>query len=215
MPSDQEMMLARFSVELLRPVPLRPMRLKVEMIRPGRKVQLIEAILIEGESPVAHAVGLRLRRANLDLPFEQQPATVFPHPDEAPPSRFFSNPGAFVVEAMEARSVQGDFDVPGPGKIWFRLRVPVLEGHGVSALENAVAAADSGNGVSNLDPDRTWLFINPDLNVRFARPPDGEWVLLDSVSHLYSTGTGLAESALYDLTGRFGRSTQSLLVEPR
>jgi hypothetical protein len=209
------MMLARISVEILRPVPVRPMSLSVEVRRPGKKVQLIEATLSEGDRPIVHAVGLRLRRAKLDLPFETQPRTEWPHPADTPTSAFFPNPGAFGEEAMETRSVEGDFNVPGPAKVWFRLRVPVLEGHKTSPVENAVAAADFGNGVSNLDPDLTWLFINPDLNVRFARPPDGEWVLLDSVSHLYATGTGLAESALYDLTGRFGRSTQSLLVEPR
>lgn len=214
-PADSEMMLARISVEILRPVPLCPMRLGVEVTRPGKKVQLIESTLFEDETPIVHAVGLRLRRADLDLPFEPQPSTAWPHPDHTPPSDHFPNPGAFGEEAMETRSVEGDFNVPGPAKIWFRLTVPVLEGHDTSPVENAVAAADFGNGVSNLDPNLSWLFINPDLNVRFARPPEGEWVLLDSVSHLYATGTGLAESALYDLTGRFGRSTQSLLVEPR
>lgn len=209
------MTLARVSVELLRPVPLRPMRLTVEITRPGRRVQLIESTLLDDGTPIVHAVGLRLRRADLDLPFEPQPETHWPLPEETPPAVYFPNPGAFGEEAMDARAVEGDFSIPGPGKVWFRLRTEVLEGHGTSPVENAVAAADFGNGVSNIDPDRTWLFINPDLNVRFARPPEGQWVLLDSESHLYPTGTGLAESALYDLTGRFGRSTQSLLVEPR
>lgn len=209
------MMLARISVELLRPVPVRPMGLTVEIVRPGKRVQLIEATLSEGDTPIVHAVGLRLRRAAIDIPFEAQPSTDWPLPAESPEAVFFPNAGAFGEEAMETRSVEGDFNVPGPAKVWFRLTVPVLAGHGVSPVENAVAAADFGNGVSSLDPDLSWLFINPDLNVRFARPPEGDWVLLDSVSHLYSTGTGLAESALYDMRGRFGRSTQSLLVEPR
>ena len=62
---------------------------------------------------------------------------------------------------------------------------------------------------------RDWLYINPDLTIHVARPPAGEWIALRSVTYAYGTGTGLAESALYDATGRFGRSVQSLLLDSR
>ena len=45
---------ARVTVELMRPVPLAPLELRVRTIRPGRKVQWIEAMLL------ADALGLKM-----------------------------------------------------------------------------------------------------------------------------------------------------------
>ncbi len=87
------------------------------------------------------------------------------------------------------------------------------------ALEREVGAADLGadfgNGVSKLfDMDRV-LFVNPDLTVSLYRLPVGEWVCLDASTLLGDDGVGLAESVLFDVAGPIGRSTQTLLVEPR
>ena len=59
------------------------------------------------------------------------------------------------------------------------------------------------------------MFINPDLTVHLLREPTGEWIGLDSTSHYSPTATGLAESALYDESGRVGRSVQSLFIDAR
>src|SRR5713101_9763085 len=40
---------ARFTVELMRPVPLTPLRLEARTIRPGKKVQLVQGSLFSGE----------------------------------------------------------------------------------------------------------------------------------------------------------------------
>src|SRR5207344_591450 len=58
---------ARVTVELLRPVPLTPLTMRVRTIRPGRKVQWLEASLLdEDDREVAHATVLRLRTATVD-----------------------------------------------------------------------------------------------------------------------------------------------------
>jgi hypothetical protein len=58
------------------------------------------------------------------------------------------------------------------------------------------------------------VFINPELTVHLARPPAGEWICLDARTVLGALGCGMAESALSDETGVFGRAVQSILVEP-
>ena len=60
---------------------------------------------------------------------------------------------------------------------------------------------------------RDWLYINPDLTVHIARPAVGEWIGMRSVTYPYGSGTGLAESAMYDATGRIARGVQSLLID--
>jgi Thioesterase-like superfamily len=64
------MFLARTTVELLRPVPLRPLTARVRLVRPGKKVQLVEASLwangapdAAGATEVVRALGLRIRRS--------------------------------------------------------------------------------------------------------------------------------------------------------
>ena len=71
---------------------------------------------------------------------------------------------------------------------------------------------------SGLPIDR-FTFINPDLTVHLLRQPVGEWIGMRSASYYgtatSSTGAAFAESALYDSTGRIGRSVQSLILDER
>jgi hypothetical protein len=209
-----EMVLARVWVELLRPVPLAPLGLVTEVVRPGRRVQLVTASLMHDEQEVARARGLKIRRADIEIPFDQTEPEI-PPPQEGRPATFFEGPGAFASEAMEIMMIEGDFSEPGPGKAWLRLRVPLVEGEETTGVERVAAAADFGNGISNLAGEiRNWLFINPDLTIHLARPPVGEWISLDSRTQLHTTGTGVTTSVLGDEAGLLGVAAQSLLVEP-
>jgi hypothetical protein len=49
--------------------------------------------------------------------------------------------------------------------------------------------------------------------VHLLRPPEGEWVCLDSVTHV--DGLGMTDTALWDERGRIGRAAQTLLVRAR
>ncbi|HEX6222089.1 MAG TPA: thioesterase family protein [Acidimicrobiia bacterium] len=213
--SDVEMLLVRVSVELLRPVPLAPLRVTTELVRPGRRVQLVSASLSHDGEPVARALGMKIRVADFDLPFPQPDTEEIPGPGQGRPANFFDNAGAFANEAMDIQMIEGDFNEAGPGQAWMRLRVPVVEGEETTGFQRLAAAADFGNGVSNLAGDnRSWLFVNPDLAVRVFRPLVGEWVYLDCVTHLHGSGTGLASAQLRDTSGPLGVSQQTLFVEP-
>ncbi len=211
--SDLPMQVARLTVELLRPVPLAPLTVATEMLRPGRRVQLVSAELHHDGTPVARATALRIRVGEVTLP--ELPSTPPPHgPDASHPPRRVPA-GGYVREGVDVRFVTGDFADPGPGTAWIRLRVPVVAGEAPSALQRVAAAADFGNGVSAHLPVKTHLYVNPDLTVYLFRLPAGEWVGLDSTSFLDPAGIGLAETALFDRHGRIGRSAQALYVDDR
>lgn len=214
-PSDVEMMVARVTVELLRPVPLDLLSVTTEVVGPGRRVQLVGASMSHGDQEVTRALGLKIRLADLDLPIENPEGQKPLGPEQGRPPTWFENAGAFATQAMEIRMLQGDFSEAGPGKAWFRLRVPVVEGEATSPVERVAAAADFGDGVSNLvgQDIRDWVFINPDLEIRMARKPEGEWICIDSETQLHPTGTGLATSFLSDRKGRLGVAAQSLFVD--
>lgn len=203
----------RLSFEFLRPVPLEPLSLTAHVVRPGKRMQVVDAALEHAGAIVARASGVGVRRAAHEVPFLVE-ETAQPGPEKGRPAVFFPRPGAFATSAMEVRMLEGDFNQSGPGKGWFRLRVPVVGTAAPTPLETTCGAADFGNGVSNWDPEFNWLFINPELTIHFSRPPTGEWILLDSTTTVSAEGLGLAESVLFDSSGRIGKSAQGLLVEP-
>ncbi|MCL4293415.1 MAG: thioesterase family protein [Acidimicrobiia bacterium] len=206
---------ARITIELLRPVPLTPLEVRTRMLRPGRRVQLVEAALHAGGVEVARAAGLRIREEDLDLPpgahDPDRPALAGPATGE--PAAHERFPGAMFPNAVEVVFVAGEFWEPGPSSAWFRLRIPIVAGEEPSPLMRVAAAADFPNGISApLSWTDGWLYINPELTIHLHRRPEGEWVGLDATTWVEPNGVGLAEAVLHDGHGRIGRSSQSLLV---
>jgi hypothetical protein len=212
----EELRLVRLTLELLRPVPLAPLAVASRVVRPGRRVQLIDTVIEADGVELAWSRALRIRAAH-----DQPPARPSVPEDAAPvpPGRaggrpsHVGQPRAFHNEGVEMRYVTGAFELPGPATVWFRLRCPVVLGEETSPWQRAAAVADFGNGVSAELPFGSSLFINPDLTVALHRPPVGEWVCLDARTRFGTPGIGAAESALWDEDGRIGRSIQCLVVE--
>lgn len=212
---DEPMLVARLTVEIVRPVPVAPLTISVRTVRPGKRVQLLEAVLSDDERELCRATAWRIREADLELPAGIEAIAPPPLPEDVATMAYTWPWTAFHQEGVEMRYVAGSFDVPGPCTAWMRLRVPVVEGEEPSGVQRLAAAADFGNGVSHVLPMDRYLFINPDLTVYAYRQPVGEWMCLESRTHHGPAGVGLAESALYDADGHVGRSAQSLLLDRR
>ncbi len=221
-------LVSRMTVELLRPVPLTPLRVTSATTRPGRKVQLITASLWAGDAfdvEVARAVGLRLLRAPISFPsgFDasnaEADAAVRPllGPDQGhPPNRQFDGATlpAFHANAVDMQFIKGDLGA-GPGAMWIRLRVPIVSGEEASPAQRAVVLSDFSNAIGSFLPMTTHTYLNADLTVNLHRMPEGEWICLDSVMRVSENGTGLAAAQLSDQIGPIGRATQSLLIAER
>ncbi|MDX2168289.1 MAG: thioesterase family protein [Deltaproteobacteria bacterium] len=214
----EAMQVARLTIELLRPVPIAPLTARTRLVRPGKKVQLVEAALWHQDTEVARCTALRIRRGAValppDLPTLAPPPTASGGIASQPPWAAAGDYRAFHNAAVEHRFVRGSFAEPGPATDWIRLRVPLIDGEPTAPISRAAAAADFGNGVSwVLGRTANYSFINPDLTVYLHRYPQGEWVCLDAVTYPAATGVGLAESQLFDDQGPIGRALQSLLIE--
>lgn len=213
------MRLARFTLELLRPVPLEPLTVESEVLRDGAKVDLLETTLASGRdhTVVARARALRIRTAELvfgEPPDEDVPEFPSEDTDLSDRSTHEVAHVAFHNAAVRHRFAHGVFGEVGPAFDWIRLAVPVAPGEEPTPWQRAAAAADFANGISSLAPfDGSTLFINPDLTIHLWREPVGEWVGIDSVSHASSTWVGASDSAVWDRTGRLGRTNQSLLLD--
>jgi hypothetical protein len=211
--------LTRLTVELLRPVTLEALEVTTEVVRPGAKVGLIDAHLrrVADGQLVATARALRIRTT--DVRFDDGAED---HPPELPAtaasfrevSLVGSDASGYHNTAVEHRFVRGSFTKPGPVFDWIRLAVPVVPGEVPSGWQRAAATADFANGISAVTPfDGSALFINPDLTVHLWREPEGEWIGMESLTRTSTSGIGTSDSALWDRTGRVGRSNQSLLLD--
>jgi hypothetical protein len=207
----------RVTFEILRPVPIAPLTVRAEVVRPGRSVELLAASLADEEGDVIRATAWRLARRPLELPASvPAPAAPPPGPEEASEEEFFATGQTVGYHtAMEYRFVSGRFLDLGSATVWMRMRHPLVAGEDPSPLQRVLVAADSGNGVSaTLDWSR-YIFINVDLGVHLHRLPEGEWVCLDAVTLPEREGVGQADTALYDERGPLGRALQTLLVRER
>lgn len=218
LPDTAEFQVGRVTFEILRSVPIAPVRVQARVVRPGRRVQMVEAELSDGEGEVLmRARGWRIRTAKIEIPAEAiVGATVPPPPEQGEEVGFFPTGQEHGYHsAMEFRFVAGGFTEPGPATVWLRMRRPLVAGEEPTPLQRALIVADVGNGVSaSLDFGR-YLFINVDLTVHLERMPRGEWVCVDAVTLPQPEGIGTAESVLLDGRGRIGRGLQTLLIGER
>jgi len=210
-----DLMLARITYEFLRPAPLGALRVQAAVVRPGRRVQLLEGSILRADgAEVVRARAVRIRPA--DAPVATPVPSPPPPPDDGAPNDFARDENVmFATDAMEIRFVAGAFHRPGPATAWFRLRAQLVAGEEPSSLQRLAAAGDFGNGISALLSWDEHLFINPDLTLYVEREPIGDWIAMQAQTSIASGGIGVSESVLYDQRGRVGRATQALLIAPR
>ncbi|MGN6521921.1 MAG: thioesterase family protein [Actinomycetes bacterium] len=205
--------LARMTVDILGPVPVAELAVRSRVLRPGRSVDLVEAELVAGDRAVVRAQAWRVRAAELDIPYAAPPTEVpaFPAAETELPDSWRGG----YKRAMEWRLAAGRLDGPSPATVWGRMRYPLVPDEEPTGLQRVLTLADSGSGVSSMLPFDGWLFINPELTVHLAAPPQGEWICLDAATTLDASGFGLAASRLYDRDRLVARGAQTLLVAPR
>jgi len=208
----------RITFEVMRPVPIGPVRVEAEVVRPGRSVQLVEAALRDGEGgELMRARAWRLRTAPVEIPDDVVSTPEPPPGPETGGGADFFSTGQDVGyhTAMEWRSVGGGFLEPGPATVWMRRRCALVAGEEPTPLQRTLVIADVGNGISAVLDWSRYLFINVDLTVHLERMPEGEWICVDAVTLPQPSGVGTAESVLSDERGRIGRAAQTLLIAER
>jgi hypothetical protein len=213
---DPDLATVRFSLELLRPVPLAHLRLETTMLRPGKRVRLIGVSVLHEGTEVVRATALRILRVPDDAPRSTPDEGIdFPGPEHAGQARSLIEGRIGITDAVELLTVKGSAVEPGPATYWFRVHVPLVDDEPITPLTRALIAADFGNGIASVVSIATHVFINPDLTVHLHRLPEGEWVANDARTWMEPGGVALAEAVLADQTGPIGRAMQSVYVASR
>ncbi|MGH3457390.1 thioesterase family protein [Aeromicrobium sp.] len=207
--------LGRVSVDILGPVPIAPLQIEVERLRPGRRLELFEARAETNDRTVLVARAWRLACTPADFPSrpERVAGDVIPHdlPDPRPTGLHWVHEDGYMA-AIEFRYQQGSFDETGPAVAWARQTVALVDDEEPTPWQRALVLADSGSGISlALDPTR-YPAINCDLSVALHREPGNEWIGLDAVTTINAGSGALTTTTMLDHDGPIGIATQTLLA---
>ena len=207
---DEPMIMSRLTYELLGVVPMDPVDIHVEVIRPGRTIELVEVTYGHG-----NRIGIRLRAWLQQFRDTQGIAgdgfDPIPLPDQMEPWDPTSVWRGGYLSSVEVRRIS---DGPGRARYWVRTDVPLLAGEDVSTLARMVGLLDIANGMAiRADPEAVH-FPNIDLTAHLVRQPAGQWVGFDTRVTFGPGGLGVTSSVIHDEAGQWGTVAQSLTVRP-
>ena len=214
------MSLTRLTVDIVQPVPVgERLHIATEIVREGKKIQLVDLVLSAGETVTKRARALRIRdldAARLDgMPVStssDNPSASLPPPEALSGVEHLTRVPKFLSHGAELRRTLEPID--GVHAIWCRLRVPVVAGEPVRDSSRAAFPLDMVNllGV-RLDPSKA-TSINPDVSGHLCRGPVGEWAALTGHTHYsHDVAHGVSMAAMSDAAGVFGVASTSQILD--
>lgn len=214
-PSSLPMKITRVTVEILSAVPVRPCEIKVEVVRGGRRVELLRGeYTADGKTYlIAHAWRFVSEPGVTGVFLDTYDIPPFPGPQ---PYKSFQGVSYFPYgEALEWRFAEGRYDAFGPATVWSRSRIPLIENLEIDPLEALMLMVDSANGISAELDSREWTFVPVDLTLGVHRHPEGEWVGMDARTVIEDDGIGQTTTVVFDRRGKVGQSIHSLFIRPK
>ncbi len=204
-----DLQLSRVTYEILGIIKGAPSTVRCRTLRPGRTIELVEAVFsVEGRD-VVRAQGWRLSIQDTSKVAGGFPS-MLPDPDTLPPWHPSGMWDGGYIASLEARAAPGN--EPGRGQAWIRTPITLIEGEPVSPTAAFILLADTANGVAVRAQPTQWVFPNIDLSIHLYRQPLPGWVGFDTTVVFGEQGVGLTSSVLYDVHGAVGRAEQILTV---
>jgi hypothetical protein len=211
--ATEEMRVARLTIDLFRPVPMKPLTVQARSVREGKRIHAVDAVVIADGIEVSRASGLLLRAT--ELPGIRPGGTMLPpslgEADPDPPIRSFDMPRreGFHTASVIRRLPRTE---TGPSIAW--IRVPqLIEGETMSPLVRLAATCDFVNAVGSMGSLPGGMgFINTDSTIYIHRLPIGEWICLQVERSVEPYGIGVSSAVLYDQDGSVGRAAQAVLA---
>jgi hypothetical protein len=212
-PTLVPMRIARFTIDMHRPVPLGRLGIETQIVREGKRLQIVAAILRDPAGiEVARATALRFRLGTGPTDATTDPRLA---PIETPPFGPIRAPQPHpsglngFTEALQTRDAGG----VSAATSWYRATRPVIAGEETSPTVRLAWASDfTANSGNFLDLSR-WSAINADLTITLSRAPVGEWTGVATRSWYTEDGIGHSRADLFDTDGLVGTCTASLLVD--
>ena len=219
-PSLVPQQLVRVTIDLLRPVPLRPMHVTTQIRREGKRIQVLDASVMVDGVEVVRASALRMRTGDLGV-FDDitlpsghpQPAPVWVESEAGPVAPDRAPHHSFVPGMSGATDTVFDPIADwGAAPVWWRLRVHVIAGESVKGVARLCYIADGVSGVGH--PRSPSLSgINADVTVHIVRAPVSEWLCVDGTGWVSPAGIGHSQATISDANGVAASVTLSRLMD--
>ncbi|WP_245672775.1 thioesterase family protein [Aldersonia kunmingensis] len=210
--SRPDMLMSRISFDILGRIAFGEFDIQVEVLRPGRTIELVEATVIIAGRPTVSARAWLTTAQDTAAVSGGEPDSLT-SPDQLASWSIDSVwPGGYI-ESIDVRQV----GTPEQGRAtaWIRSAVDLVAGEDASTLASYVALVDTANGIGVRQDPTKWMFPNLDLTIHLYRQPEGPWTGLDTSVTFGGTGQGLTRTVLHDTRGPVGVAEQILTVRPQ
>jgi hypothetical protein len=209
---DDGMQIGRIGIEILGVLAIDEFEVAIEVVRPGRTIELLEAVVSAAGRVAARARFWRMATSDTS-------AIAGGGPDPLPAPE--SVAGWDLTQVWDGGYIAGlDFRPsfgPEPGRTtaWVATPVPLLPDEPISELARYVGLVDTANGIAVRRSPDEWLFPNLDLTIHLHAQPKGRWTGLDTTVVFGPGGLGVTTTVLHDEHGPVGYAAQSLTLRPR
>jgi hypothetical protein len=215
---DVDLHPARLTVDLLRPVALEPLQVRSSVVRDGRRLRLVDAVMTQNDVVVARASALFLRRsAHTTDTVWTSPVTMPAIPAEPSVSTgdlpmFLHSFGRDPVAGSPGVGI-AEWCHDGQKFAWVRETHLLVDDEPLSAFTRAVMAGDITSSLTHWGTEGLH-FINADYTVTLSRLPKGVYIGLASMTHYGHEGVGTGVATLFDETGPIGTGVATALANP-
>ncbi|MEV3859091.1 thioesterase family protein [Streptomyces sp. NPDC050095] len=206
------MLLSRIGFDILGRLSMDECEIRVETVRPGRTIELVEATVLIADRAVVRARAWLL--AALDTGAVAGGAQdPLPAPESVLPWAMSDLwPGGYIA-SLDVRPLSP----PRPGRTtaWISTELTLVAGETSSPLASYVGLVDTANGIAVRESPTDWMYPNVDLTLHLHRQPEGRWTGLDTTVVFGASGQGVTSTVLHDVTGPVGFAQQILTVRPQ
>jgi hypothetical protein len=215
---DPDFQPARLTVDLFRPAALAPVWISTSITRQGRRLKLVDALMTQGDSVVARASGLFLRRG------EQPADDIWSTPVTMPPLPPTPDPlprglATLVWTYGKEEHTPGPgfglsaWEHAGPKYIWVRDVRPLVDGVALTPFTRAAMAGDMASSLTHYGPGGL-QFINADYTLTLSRLPEGNYLGLAAMTHTGHAGVATGVATMVDEFGPIGSAVATALSNP-
>ena len=221
----------RLSVDMLRMPPDAPLTVAVDLLHDSRRLRLVEARVLDGDTVVTRALCQIVRTGSQpEGQVWQSPPWPAPHPDSLPAGIQWARWDLRAVPGDDPRFVRhapaGDAPVTGNPPVlgplapvgarqaWIGPRIAIVANEPVSPWEALVLTADFASPLTH-SSEHGIDFVNTDFTVHVHRLPEGGWIGFEMVGHSSSAGVAVGHAAIHDVTGPLGSVVVSAIANSR
>lgn len=204
---------ARFTVDLFRAPSMNPCVTRVDILREGQRIVVLEAFLEQDGEDVAAARVLFLKPGdNASGEVWTSDEVLTPPPLDIAPPTADPRPPYFCSDTGWSQDFSAHQNA-GRKQMW-QVALPIVAGEETSPFAGLAGAADTTSMVMNWGSHGV-EHINTDVSLSISRLPVGHEIGMAALTWQASDGIATGTAAVFDRHGVFGTSTVVSLANTR